>query len=58
VQRLQHQGWVDPTRDAATIALELLSFVAGLEMHAVVFSIDDQSFRHAQLDGILRILSS
>ncbi len=58
VQRLQHQGWVAPTRDAGTIALQLLSFVGGLAMHAIVFGIDRAEVQRTQLDGILRILSS
>ena len=56
IKLLQQRRWVDTSRDPATISLQLLSFVEGLAMHAVVFGVDRQAVQQAQIDGAVRIL--
>lgn len=57
VIELQQRGWVNPSRNPETLAIQLLSFVEGLAVHAIVFSLDQQTIREAQIDGAVRLLS-
>jgi hypothetical protein len=57
VERLQEAGWVDPSRDPSMAAMEVLSYGEGLLAHAVLFGLNPDEVRHANVDGIARILS-
>lgn len=57
VRLLQQRGWVDPSRDPAQIALQLLSFVEGLAVHSLVFGINTDAIQAAQIDGAVNILA-
>lgn len=57
VSELQHRGWVNPSRDPEILAMQLLSFIEGLAVHGVVFSLDAEAVRDAQVDGAVRLLS-
>lgn len=53
---LQEQGWVDGTRDADLVAIELFGLVEGIDIHADVFDLSAQERSAAVADGVLRIL--
>jgi AcrR family transcriptional regulator len=57
VIQLQQRGWVDRSRNPETLAIQLLSFVEGLAVHGIVYSLDQQTIRQAQIDGAVRLLS-
>jgi AcrR family transcriptional regulator len=56
MENLQAGGWVDPNRDPAVLATQVVAFQEGLTTHANVFSLDQGLLQAASMDGLVRLL--
>jgi AcrR family transcriptional regulator len=56
MRNLQAGGWIDPERDPALLAVQVLAFQEGLSTHHNVFAFDESLLQAASIDGIARLL--